>query len=58
MRSGLFTSEPRALSSRTRANMRSSPWTERQGESEFGNPYSLRTLAIASEGSGRLVSDL
>jgi len=38
--------------------MRSSPWTERQGESEFGNPYSLRTLAIASEGSGRLVSDL
>ncbi|KAK7352419.1 hypothetical protein VNO80_17841 [Phaseolus coccineus] len=58
LRSGLSTSEPRPLSSGTGANLRSSPWMERQGESEFGIPYSLRTLAVASEGSSRLVSEL
>ncbi|XP_061364073.1 probable E3 ubiquitin-protein ligase RHG1A [Gastrolobium bilobum] len=36
-----------------------SSWMERQGDSEFGIPYSLRSLAAAGEGSsGRLVSEL
>ncbi|KAH1244451.1 putative E3 ubiquitin-protein ligase RHG1A [Glycine max] len=59
LRSGLSTSEPRALSSGSGANPRSASWLERQGDSEFGIPYSLRTLAVASEGgSSRLVSEL
>ncbi|KAG5033957.1 hypothetical protein JHK87_008867 [Glycine soja] len=58
LRSGFSTSEPRALSSGSGANPRSSSWLERQGGSEFGIPYSLRTLAVASEGSSRLVSEL
>nr|ABC47849.1 zinc finger protein 1 [Glycine max] len=57
LRSGFSTSEPRALSSGSGANPRSSSWLERQGGSEFGIPYSLRTLAVASEGSSRLVSE-
>ncbi|TKY57835.1 E3 ubiquitin-protein ligase HIP1 [Spatholobus suberectus] len=31
---------------------------ERPGDSEFGIPYSLRSLAVAGEGSSRLVSEL
>ncbi|XP_020239593.1 probable E3 ubiquitin-protein ligase RHG1A [Cajanus cajan] len=58
LRPGLSTSEPRVLSSGSGANPRSSSWMERQGDSEFGIPYSLRTLAVASEGSNRLVSEL
>ncbi|KAG2400553.1 E3 ubiquitin-protein [Vigna angularis] len=59
LRSALSTSEPRPLSSGTGANPRSSPWMDRQGESEFGIPYSLRALDVASEGgSSRLVSEL
>ncbi|TKY75056.1 E3 ubiquitin-protein ligase HIP1 [Spatholobus suberectus] len=58
LRSGLSTSEPRALSSGSGVNLRSSSWLERQGDSDFGIPYSLRTLAVASEGSSRLVSEL
>ncbi|CAJ1973399.1 unnamed protein product [Sphenostylis stenocarpa] len=57
-RSSLSTSEPRALSSGTGANPRSSSWMERQGDNEFGIPYSLRALDFASEGSSRLVSEL
>ncbi|RDX78955.1 putative E3 ubiquitin-protein ligase RHG1A, partial [Mucuna pruriens] len=58
LRSGLSNSEPRALSSGGGANPRTSAWLERQGDSEFGIPYSLRTLAVAGEGSSRLVSEL
>ncbi|KAJ1397379.1 Zinc finger, RING-type [Sesbania bispinosa] len=56
LRSGPSTSELRALS--TGAHSRSSSWLERQGDSDFGIPYSLRTLAVASEGNGRLLSEL
>ncbi|XP_061343173.1 probable E3 ubiquitin-protein ligase RHG1A isoform X2 [Gastrolobium bilobum] len=55
LRSGPSTSESRLLSSG--AHPRSSSWLERQGDSDFGIPYSLRTLAVASEGSSRLVSE-
>ncbi|KAL2346416.1 hypothetical protein Fmac_000416 [Flemingia macrophylla] len=58
LRPGLSTSEPRVLSSGSGANPRSSSWLERQGDSDFGIPYSLRTLAVASEGSSRLISEL
>lgn len=38
---------------------RSSLWMERQGDTEFGIPFSLRTLAAAGEGSSsRLVSEV
>lgn len=44
---GLHQSHPRSM------------WMERQGDAEFGIPYSLRSLAAAGEGSSsRLVSDL
>ncbi|OIV96383.1 hypothetical protein TanjilG_09810 [Lupinus angustifolius] len=57
LRPGPFTSEPRVLSSG--ANPRSALWLERRGgDSEFGIPPSLRTLAVASEGSSRIVSEL
>ncbi|KAJ1397378.1 Zinc finger, RING-type [Sesbania bispinosa] len=56
LRSGPSTSELRALSSG--AHSRSSSWLERQGDSDFGIPYSLRTLSVASEGNGRLLSEL
>ncbi|CAK8569495.1 unnamed protein product [Lathyrus sativus] len=39
-------------------NPGSSPWLERSADSEFGIPYSLRSLATAGEGSSRLVSEL
>ncbi|KAK7310846.1 hypothetical protein RJT34_08607 [Clitoria ternatea] len=60
LRSGLSISESRVLSSGAGAgaNPRSSPWLERQGDSDFGIPYSLRALALAGEGSSRLVSEL
>lgn len=49
-------SESRNLPSGT--NPGSSPWLERSADSEFGIPYSLRSLAAAGEGSSRLVSEL
>lgn len=54
--SGPSTSESRVLSSG--AHPRSSLWLEGQGDSDFGIPHSLRTLAVASEGSSRLVSEV
>ncbi|KAK2398587.1 putative E3 ubiquitin-protein ligase RHG1A [Trifolium repens] len=39
-------------------NPGSSPWLERSAESEFGVPYTLRSLAAGGEGSSRLVSEL
>ncbi|KAK7310845.1 hypothetical protein RJT34_08606 [Clitoria ternatea] len=58
LRSGLSVSESRVLSSGIGANPRLSPWLERQGDGDFGIPYSLRALALAGEGSSRLVSEL
>ncbi|KAK7351637.1 hypothetical protein VNO77_11228 [Canavalia gladiata] len=58
LRSALSASESRVLPSGTGANPRSSSWLERQADSDFGIPYSLRALAVASEGSSRLVSEL
>lgn len=49
-------SESRGLSSG--ANPGSSSWLERSADSEFGIPYSLRSLAVAGEGSSRLVSEV
>ncbi|XP_027330870.1 probable E3 ubiquitin-protein ligase RHG1A isoform X2 [Abrus precatorius] len=49
-------SESRGLSSRV--NPGSSSWYERPSDSEFGIPYSLRSLAVAGEGSSRLVSEV
>ncbi|KAJ1436745.1 Zinc finger, RING-type [Sesbania bispinosa] len=49
-------SESRGLSSGV--NPGSSSWLERSADSEFGIPYSLRSLAVAGEGSSRLVSEL
>ncbi|XP_027353961.1 probable E3 ubiquitin-protein ligase RHG1A isoform X2 [Abrus precatorius] len=57
LHSSLSTSESRMLSSGTGANPRSSSWLERHGDTDFGIPYSLRTLAVAGEGSSRLVSE-
>ncbi|XP_027353964.1 probable E3 ubiquitin-protein ligase RHG1A isoform X2 [Abrus precatorius] len=57
LRSGLSSSESRILSSGVGANLGSSSRLERQGDGDFGIPYSLRTLAVASEGSSRLVSE-
>ncbi|KAK9271293.1 hypothetical protein L1049_026883 [Liquidambar formosana] len=37
---------------------RSAMWMERQGDGVLGIPYSLRTLAAASEGRSRLVSEI
>lgn len=37
---------------------RSALWLERQGDGVLGVPYSLRTLATASEGRSRLVSEI
>ncbi|XP_054818560.1 probable E3 ubiquitin-protein ligase RHG1A isoform X1 [Prosopis cineraria] len=56
-------SEARAPSSRAGSQGRHqshsiSPWVERRGDSNFRLPYSLQTLAVASEGSGRLGSEL
>ncbi|KAE9586808.1 putative transcription factor C2H2 family [Lupinus albus] len=56
LRSGPSVSESRALSSG--AHPRSALWLERQGDSDLGIPHSLRTLAVASEGSSRIVSEL
>lgn len=39
-------------------NPGSSSWLERSADSEFGIPYSLRSLAVAGEGSSRLVSEV
>jgi E3 ubiquitin-protein ligase Arkadia len=39
-------------------NPGSSPWLERSAESEFGVPYTLRSLAAGGEGSSRLVSEV
>ncbi|KAK7321684.1 hypothetical protein VNO77_32548 [Canavalia gladiata] len=49
-------SESRGLS--PGVNPGSSSWFERPGDGEFGIPYSLRSLAVAGEGSSRLVSEL
>ncbi|KAF7817485.1 putative E3 ubiquitin-protein ligase RHG1A [Senna tora] len=60
----ITSSEARALSSRAgsqgrhQSHSRSLSWLERQGDSDFRVPYSLQTLAVASEGSSRLVSEL
>lgn len=56
LRTGPSTTESRVLSSG--AHPRSSSWLERQGDSDFGFPYSLRSLAVAGEGSSRLVSEV
>ncbi|XP_019437961.1 PREDICTED: probable E3 ubiquitin-protein ligase RHG1A [Lupinus angustifolius] len=56
LQSGPSASESRALSSG--AHPRSALWLERQGDSDLGIPHSLRTLAVASEGSSRIVSEL
>ncbi|KAK7283296.1 hypothetical protein RIF29_12717 [Crotalaria pallida] len=56
-RSGPSTSESRVVSSG--AQSRSALWLERQGDSDLGIPHSLRSLALASEGSSsRIVSEL
>ncbi|XP_028788826.1 probable E3 ubiquitin-protein ligase RHG1A [Neltuma alba] len=56
-------SEARAPSSRAGSQGRHqshsrSSWVERRGDINFRLPYSLQTLAVASEGSSRLVSEL
>ncbi|KAI4336994.1 hypothetical protein L6164_015458 [Bauhinia variegata] len=65
LRSGpASSSEARILASgagnqgHNQSHPRSSSWMERQGDAEFGIPYSLHTLAVAGEGNSRLVSEL
>ena len=56
MRIPSTSSESRRPSSGT--NPGSSPWLERSADSEFGFPYSFRSLAVGGDGSSRLVSEL
>ncbi|KAK4274676.1 hypothetical protein QN277_017865 [Acacia crassicarpa] len=59
----IASSEARAPSSRAGSQGRNqsrsrSPWVDRRVDSNLRLPYSLHTLAVASEGSRRLVSEL